>query len=310
MGAFICLVGAILQAAAQNLAMVLVGRIIAGWAVGLMSMSVPVYQAECAHPSSRGLIVGLAQQMIGVGFIVSTWIGYGCAHADDSDEIQWRFPLAFQAVPALILVVGMFWFPESPRYLIETDRDEQAMRILRKLHYNGTNDDWINQEFLEIKTTIAAERAITAPGWLIMFRVPAWRTRLFHGTLIQVFTQMTGINVIGYYQTIIYKALGITGHTNTLVAGIYNCIGPITNLIFITFIIDRVGRKKPLIFGSISISIVLACEAALYANNPDGTNHGMSVGAVFFVFCVTVLFSVSFGPVSWYVENAFVFESN
>ena len=69
-GSLICLVGGILQAAAMNLAMMLVGRILAGWAVGLMSMSVPVYQSECAHPRIRGLIVGLAQQMIGVGFIV------------------------------------------------------------------------------------------------------------------------------------------------------------------------------------------------------------------------------------------------
>lgn len=69
-GALICLVGAILQSAARNLAMILVGRIAAGWAIGLMSMSVPVYQAECAHPKIRGLIVGLTQQMIGVGFIV------------------------------------------------------------------------------------------------------------------------------------------------------------------------------------------------------------------------------------------------
>ena len=75
-GAFICLIGAILQSAAQNLGMILVGRIFAGWAVGLMSMSVPVYQSECAHPRIRGLIVGLTQQMIGVGFIVSTWVGF------------------------------------------------------------------------------------------------------------------------------------------------------------------------------------------------------------------------------------------
>lgn len=70
MGALICMVGAILQAAAVNLGMMLVGRIMAGWAVGLLSMSVPVYQSECAHPKIRGLIVGMAQQMIGVGFIV------------------------------------------------------------------------------------------------------------------------------------------------------------------------------------------------------------------------------------------------
>lgn len=70
MGALICMVGAILQAAAVNLAMMLVGRIMAGWAVGLLSMSVPVYQSECAHPKIRGMIVGMAQQMIGIGFIV------------------------------------------------------------------------------------------------------------------------------------------------------------------------------------------------------------------------------------------------
>jgi len=69
-GALICLVGAILQAAAKNLGMILVGRIFAGWAVGLLSMAVPVYQSECAHPKIRGLIVGMSQQMIGIGFIV------------------------------------------------------------------------------------------------------------------------------------------------------------------------------------------------------------------------------------------------
>lgn len=101
-GAVIAAVGAVLQCAAVNLAMILVGRIIAGWAVGLMSMSIPVYQAECAHPKMRGLIVGLTQQMIGIGFIVSTWIGYGCHHAPDDNSVQWRFPLAFQILPALV----------------------------------------------------------------------------------------------------------------------------------------------------------------------------------------------------------------
>lgn len=74
LGAFVCLMGASLQAAAQNLPMMLAGRVLTGWAVGLMSMAVPVYQAEFAHPRSRGLIVGLAQQMIGIGFIVSTYV--------------------------------------------------------------------------------------------------------------------------------------------------------------------------------------------------------------------------------------------
>lgn len=110
---------------------------------------------------------------------------------------------------------------------------------------------------------------------------------------------MTGINVIGYYQTIMYKALGITGHRNTLVAGLYNCVGPITNLIFIVFLLDRVGRRKPMLFGSITISLALICEAALNSQNPDGQRLGYSIGGVFFLFLVSVLFSLSFGPCSW-----------
>lgn len=103
------------------------------------------------------------------------------------------------------------------------------MGVLRKLHYDGTNDDWILSEYNEIKATIAAEKAITAPGWKPMFTVPQWRTRLIHATLVQVFTQLTGINVIGYYQTIMYNALGITGNRNLLVTGIYNIVGPLAS---------------------------------------------------------------------------------
>jgi MFS family permease len=188
-----------------------------------------VYQSECAHPKIRGLIVGIAQQMIGVGFIVSTWVGYGSHHAPDTSAFQWRFPLAFQAIPSIMLAIGMIWLPESPRHLIATDQLEEGMKILRKLHYDGSNDEWIQSEFSEIKLTIDAEKSQTAQGWLIMFKVPQWRYRLALGTLVQVFTQFTGINVIGYYQTIMYEALGFTGKTNILVAGIYNCIGPVAS---------------------------------------------------------------------------------
>ncbi|KAI7087229.1 general substrate transporter [Hortaea werneckii] len=298
-GAVIATVGGILQCAAVHLAMILVGRIISGWAVGLMSMSVPVYQAECAHPKIRGLIVGLTQQMIGVGFIVSTWVGYGSHHAGADTSFQWRFPLAFQVAPSLLLLVGLVWLPESPRWLIEVDRNEEGMSTLRRLHFDGSNEDWINQEYNEIMATISAEKAITAPGWAVMFKVPQWRKRLFHGTLVQVFTQLTGINVIGYYQTIMYEALGITGGRSVLVAGIYNCVGPVTNLIFIFFILDRVGRKKPLLFGAAGITLALICEAALNAPNPNGTKTGLSIAGVFFIFLVSVIFSLSFGPISW-----------
>lgn len=137
-------------------------------------------------------MTGITQQMIGVGFIVSTWVGYGSSKVPSTNSFSWRFPLAFQCAPCLLLITGILFFPESPRYLVETDRADEALRVLRKLHYNGSNDDWVQAEFNEIKLTVEAERAISVPGWRIMFTVPAWRTRLMHATLVQLFGQMTG----------------------------------------------------------------------------------------------------------------------
>ena len=109
----------------------------------------------------------------------------------------------------------------------------------------------------------------------------------------------TLLDVIGYYQTTMYNALGIQGHRAVLVAGIYNCVGPIANLIFIFFILDRVGRKKPLLVGAFAITLSLFAEAGLNAANPDGAREGYSIGGVFFLFLVSVIFSLSFGPISW-----------
>lgn len=296
-GAFVAIIGAILQAAANHLAMMLVGRIITGWAVGIMSMAVPVYQAECAHPATRGLMVGLSQQMIGIGFIISTWVGYGSLKRPDTDSFQWRFPLAFQGLPGIFLLIGLFFLPESPRHLIEKDREEEAMKVLTKLR-SGSDQATIDAEFREIRATIHAENAITAPGWTIMFKVPTWRKRLLLGTGVQVFTQLTGINVINYYQTIMYKALGIEGETNRLVTAIYNFVGPIANLIFIFFLIDRVGRKGPLIFGTVGITVLLIIEAALGSQDLE-KNDAMSRAGVAMIFLVSIVFSWSFGPVSW-----------
>jgi hypothetical protein len=125
----------------------------------------------------------------------STWIGYGSGVASNNSAIQWRLPLAFQVVPCSILALGIMFMPESPRHLMETDREDEAMKVLHRLHYNGHNEDHIQMEFHEIKTTIAAEKAITAPGWQIMFQIAQWRTRLMHGVAVQVFTQFTGISM-------------------------------------------------------------------------------------------------------------------
>lgn len=78
----------------------------------------------------------------------------------------------------MILVIGMIFLPESPRYLIEKGRYSEAKRVLHKLHFDGTNGDWIEVEYNEIRRTIEAEQSVAAQGWMPMFTVPQWRTRM------------------------------------------------------------------------------------------------------------------------------------
>jgi MFS family permease len=106
-----------------------------------------VQQSECAHPNVRGmctphpnhidlltinagLMVGITQQMIGVGFIVSTWVGYGSAQVPKTSSFSWRFPLAFQTIPCVIIILGLLFFPESPRQLIEKGKEDEGMRVV------------------------------------------------------------------------------------------------------------------------------------------------------------------------------------
>ena len=98
-----------------------------------------------------------------------------------------------------------------------------------------------------------------------------------------------------------YHNLGITGKRALLVTGIYNCVGPLTNLIFILFILDRVGRKKPLLFGAVGITIALICEAAIGSQVREGetTSTSLQYAGIAFLFLVSIIFSVSFGPISW-----------
>jgi MFS family permease len=118
----IFLVGSIIQAAAKNLPMMFVGRFIAGLAIGGLSMVIPLYISELAPSNVRGSLVSLQQLSITFGIMIAFWIDYGTQHIggteDGQSPIAWRFPLALQCIPSLVLLVGTFFLPYSPRWLL------------------------------------------------------------------------------------------------------------------------------------------------------------------------------------------------
>jgi len=121
--------------------------------------------------------------------------------------------LGIQCVPAVILIIGLFWLPESPRWLIQKGRDAEANAIVKRLHDSSTDYDvdFADKEFTQMKQQIEYEREVSIKSWTQLFTKPSNRRRLILGILLQVFLQTTGVNVVNYYQTQIFSGIGIAG---------------------------------------------------------------------------------------------------
>lgn len=149
-GSVIFILGGSLQTGAQSIKYLWAGRCIAGLGVGFLVMIIPVYQGEIAHPSIRGRVTALQQFMLGIGAFIAGWISYGTFHLNGS--AQWRIPLGIQVVPAVILALLILLFPESPRWLIDHNREDEGLRTLARLHANDNIEDpWVRAEFAQIQ---------------------------------------------------------------------------------------------------------------------------------------------------------------
>ncbi|KAJ5970565.1 uncharacterized protein N7479_000483 [Penicillium vulpinum] len=295
-GSVISTFGCALQAGAINLPMLIIGRFIAGVAVGMLTSVIPMYAGEIAEASSRGMMSGLLQWMLSWGFLVAQWLGYGCSF--NQTAFQWRFPLAFQCVPGIALVSGILFLNESPRWLMEKDRHEEALVALQNLHGDGTAEtaQYIELELQEIRETIQAERMHTKISLTSILRKPSWRRRLILGCGVQSFGVLSGINVINYYGTRIYDTLGFDTQMSLMIIGISGAL----SIVYCTgglWALERVGRIKPLIFSAAGMAGALVCNAAMSQHWDDNNSNQLrAMVAMNFVFS---FFYTFVGIISW-----------
>tara|TARA_R110002060_G_scaffold41150_4_gene52628 strand:- start:242 stop:760 length:519 start_codon:yes stop_codon:yes gene_type:complete len=172
---------------------------------------------------------------------------------------------------------------------MEKERDEEAYTVLKRLHGNiGADESFFQAEFNQMRDQIRFENSVSVRSFSDLFTKPSNRKRLMLAVLVQVFTQLSGINVINYYQTDLYKGLGITGHKVTLLASIYGMVGPIANVICLYFV-DSWGRKKTLwitgIIMTVDMGLVMAMTGAFsQTSNMIGKGFGIA-----FIFCFSIM---------------------
>jgi MFS family permease len=174
--------------------MLVVGRLIGGFAGGLSSTVVPIYQAEVTAPAIRGRMVSLHQWSITWGICIQYFIQFGCSYMTGTGSF--RIPWGLQAIPAIVLGVGMMFLPESPRWLVDHDREDEALRILADLHAGGdANQEPVRRELGEIKQQVYFERTQGAKSFADL-AAPGIFRRVFLGCSMQMWSQLSGINIM------------------------------------------------------------------------------------------------------------------
>ncbi|KAJ4369058.1 hypothetical protein N0V83_006141 [Neocucurbitaria cava] len=285
----IAIVGGALTAGSVHVAMLILVRIIQGCGLGALATLVPIYLAEASTPSKRGMLTGLHGFFLVCGYNTSAWVGFGCFFSDNL-TFGWRGPLAFTCISPLVLLIGCFWVPESPRWLITKHRIPEAWAILSRLHHDPRDVDEIaaHEEFYQMKKQIELESQ-NSSGYLAILRTPSYRKRAFLSCFVQYAANATGGLVINYYSVIIYTNLGLTGYLPLLMYCIYTLIGALGNL-FSLLTIDKTGRRFSLLTGFIGCGICVVIEAAMIGRFVEGSEHSIAgqkvaiVAVMMFVF--------------------------
>ena len=285
------IVGAIWSGMAATPGSLMGARLILGIAVGITSFAVPLYIAEIAPANKRGALVSAFQLLITVG-ILAAYLS-DLALADESDAGCWRMMFYVGLVPAVILLVGMFFLPETPRWLMQKGRESESRSVLERIE----SADVLEREFTQMKAEVEKNR--DKASWSELFQ-PWMRTPLFIAAAIMFFQQFVGINTVIYYSPKIFLMAGFEGNIAAIWAsagvGVINLLATIVSVYFV----DRIGRRKLFFIGltGITLSLTLLGLCFLFHQNLGAMGKWTSF---MLVFLYIAFFAISIGPLGWLI---------
>ncbi|KAF2291622.1 hypothetical protein GH714_027688 [Hevea brasiliensis] len=291
------LAGAILNAVAQNLGMLIAGRLCLGAGVGFGNQAVPLFISEIAPAKYRGGLNICFQLLITIGILIANIINY---FTSKLHPYGWRISLGGAAGPAIILLLGSILISETPTSLIERGKNEKGLEVLKKIR----GVDNVDKEYSEILNAIELAKQVKSPFRNLIMKRSSW-PQLFCGTILQVFQQFTGINVVMFYAPVLFQTMGLGGDASLLSAVVTDSINVAATLIAI-FTVDRIGRRFLLIEAVMQMLVAQSVMGATLAKHLKSTDimpkHYAVV--VLILICVFVSgFAWSWGPLGWLIPS-------
>ncbi|KAH8818525.1 general substrate transporter [Hyaloscypha sp. PMI_1271] len=308
-GCLIFIVGVILQTASTSLGLLVAGRLIAGFGVGFVSAIIILYMSEIAPKKVRGALVSGYQFCITIGILLASCVDYGTQNRRNTGS--YRIPIAIQMLWALILGIGLFLLPESPRYFVRKGNLEKATHVLTRLRGEPEGSEYIQQELAEIVANHEYEMSVIPQGgyfktWASCFtgglRNPSSNLRrTILGTSLQMMQQWTGINFIFYFGTTFFQELK-TIH-NPFLIGLVTTLVNVCSTPISFYIIEKYGRRSILIWGALGmvicefiVAIVGVTKGRISENDPAAVRAQIAF-ICFYIF----FFATTWGPGAWVV---------
>jgi hypothetical protein len=275
-------------------------------------MIVPVYISESCPPAIRGRLIGIFEICLQFAQIFGFWVNYGVnKHVSKASDSQWHIPFALQLVPGSLLVICMFFQPESPRWLLNANRVQEARKVLQRLRGLPEGHEYLDWEINTVLAQIEEESLQGAKKGLVAklqeIALPQNRGRLLLGISLMFIQNMSGINALNYFSPSIFAAIGFTGTSIGLLAtGIFGIVKASATAIFMIWGVDKLGRRRALLIGSVGAAIALFYIGGYtqISGSFEGvkTGSGKTAGgyaAIAMIYIFAVFYAMSWNGIPW-----------
>ena len=281
--ALLFILGAMGTAFAPGTMWLAVGRVVVGIAIGIASFTAPLYISEISPADVRGKLVSLNQLMITIGIVCSYLADY-----ELSDARGWRWMFGLASIPAAILLIGLLFVPESPRWFMRQLSRDRARAVLEKIRKPSE----IEPELAEIEASLNQQQG----SWRELLS-PSLRPALVIGIGLAVFQQFTGINTVIYYAPTIFQLAGLHSNSAAILATVGVGVVNVLLTVVALELLDRIGRRPLLLWGLVGMIVCLGLLGiGFLSSNPTSA---LAWTSVICVAAYVACFAISLGPIFW-----------